>query len=95
MSNKKEWGKTRLLGKTKYILSYGILAWGIPSVLAFLLLIGFSNQDAIFSFSAYFSDSFITKLITIVLTFSFVGYFLSQWTWIINERNFSKDTEAV
>ncbi|NQY67002.1 MAG: hypothetical protein HRT72_04680 [Flavobacteriales bacterium] len=92
MRAQKNWSETRLLGKAKYVFRNGILAWGIPSVLAFIILIGFTNGGTFFESSTYLTNSFLFKLFTVITTFSFVGYFLGMWTWIMNEKSFSDNS---
>src|SRR5256885_15908896 len=40
-SDSDKWAKLRKLGRTQYVLRYGVLGWGIPTAILFSLIQGY------------------------------------------------------
>ncbi|WP_442601413.1 hypothetical protein [Paenibacillus sp. KN14-4R] len=72
------WGKTRARGRNKYLLTYGILAWGIiPSILTSVL--EFVNNGGQIS-PMYVAMRFFV--------FATVGFFVTNALWQSREQKF-------
>lgn len=69
------WQKKRAMGKPKYVLMYGALAWGISLTIIFSLLEFFSQ-------GAVNSGWVIARLIV----FGFIGLFIANFKWNAAER---------
>ncbi|MCR8643826.1 hypothetical protein NV379_14315 [Paenibacillus sp. N1-5-1-14] len=74
------WKKTRAIGRNKYLLTYGVIAWGIiPS--AILSVVEFMNNDG------QINPMYVAMR---VFVFATVGFFVSSAMWNSRERKFSQ-----
>ncbi|UUZ80064.1 hypothetical protein LJK88_34505 [Paenibacillus sp. P26] len=72
-----KWSKTRQMGKAKYVMYYGVAAWGI-------ILTGLTTALEWLTMGTYTSNWFMTRLIM----FSFIGFFVTNQRWEGKERKF-------
>lgn len=77
------WGKTREMGRTKYILFHGVLFWGVPM---FAIMTFFINNRP---------DRPLTQGMILVsaLVWALGGALFGVTTWYINERRYHKYAE--
>lgn len=70
-----KWRKTRLMGKAKYVMYYGVVTWGLMLTLFFTAIEWLSQQSLI--------GSWLTIRLVV---FSIVGFFIANFRWDANER---------
>ncbi|WP_246315800.1 hypothetical protein [Paenibacillus foliorum] len=72
-----KWRKRRMMGKSKYVMFYGVVTWGI--ILAAL----FTGMEWITQ------QSFTTSWVYIrVIVFGILGFFIANFRWDARERMF-------
>jgi hypothetical protein len=72
------WGKTRQMGKAKYVMYRGVLLWGLSLTAVFTLIEWFSQQ------------SMLTSWLTVrLLVFGIVGFFVANFQWDGHERQYA------
>jgi hypothetical protein len=76
-----KWEATRAMGRTNYIIRYGVWGWGLSMFFAMTLLFRFqaANYDL-----ACMTFSWSTVCINAVI-FSVAGYFMGSGMWVANE----------
>ncbi|MCP3032474.1 hypothetical protein LF817_14195 [Halobacillus sp. A1] len=83
------WRKIREKGKKHYIISYGVLGWGIPAGFIFFIFEGIIAHG--FDISKYFTgdwmSSFLVGLISCLLGGILYGYLM----WGANEKKYHKE----
>ncbi|MCZ8518120.1 MULTISPECIES: hypothetical protein [Paenibacillus] len=77
-----KWAKIRTIGKAKYVMYYGVAAWGIGLTLLFTGI-------------EWVTQGTLTgKWLTIrLLVFGVIGFMLSAFRWESNERRYQGDRE--
>ncbi len=77
-----KWEATRAMGRTNYIIRYGVLGWGLWMFFPMTLLFHFqaANYDL-----ACMTFSWSTVCINAVI-FSVAGYFMGNGMWVANEE---------
>ena len=78
IENKANWAKTRKMGRTKFILIYGVLFWGLIMAIAFFL----------FNLKAFPSIPWYILLIISLVIFSIAGYFVGYFSWKSAEKKY-------
>ena len=78
IENKANWAKTREMGRTKFILVYGVLFWGLIMTIAFFLL----------NIKMYPSIPWYILLIVSLIVFSIVGYVVGHFSWKSAEKKY-------
>ena len=76
--NKSNWAETRKMGKTKFILVYGMLFWGLIMAVAFFFL-NLSENASI--------PWYIHLLISLGI-FAIAGYFVGLLSWNSAEKKY-------
>lgn len=74
-----KWRNTRQMGKAKYVMYYGVVAWGLLLTL-FFTAIEWLSQPSL-------SASWFTIRLVV---FSIVGFFIANFRWDTNERKFNR-----
>lgn len=69
-SDSNKWAKFSKLGRTQYVLRYGVLGWGIPTAILFAVISGF--------FDGW--DRFLPQLVEGFILFPLIGI-LCGWIW--------------
>ena len=77
----KKWEAIRTMGRTNYIIRYGVLGWGLWMFVAMSLF--FHYQAANYDL-ACMTFSWSTVCINAVI-FSVAGYFMGSGMWVANE----------
>jgi hypothetical protein len=80
--NLKNWETTRILGKSRYVVRYGIIGWGIPVGVVVTLLNIWQR-----GFSAF-------SIIIAGIIWPIAGYFFGVITWAISERRYQRFYEG-
>ncbi len=78
-----KWEATRTMGRTNYVIRYGVLRWGLLTALGVTLLSQLHAADcdlALMTFS--WSTAFINAVI-----FCIGGYFIGSAMWVANETS--------
>lgn len=76
MFNSDKWAKFSKLGRTQYVLRYGVLGWGIPTGILFAVFSGFMDGW----------DQFLPKLIEGLILFPITGILCGRIWWRQLER---------
>ncbi|MFA6617790.1 MAG: hypothetical protein WCT23_01820 [Candidatus Neomarinimicrobiota bacterium] len=76
--NKANWAKIRKMGKTKFILIYGVLFWGLIMAIAFFFFNLRQNQ----------SVPWYVHLLISLSIFTIAGYFVGHLTWKSAEKKY-------
>ena len=79
----RKWERTRLLGRSRFILRF-VSIWGLIPILTwvFLIIIGYV-------FSITFSSSIMTlSLITGLILYPITGYIIAHFHWRITEERY-------
>ena len=82
IENKANWSETRKMGRTKFILFYGVIFWGLIMALAFFLL----------NLKTYPDIPWYLLLIFSLVAFSGVGYFVGHFSWKSAEKKYHDKT---
>jgi len=82
IENKANWKKTREMGRTKFILFYGVIFWGLIMAIVFFLL----------NLKVYPSIPWYLLLIFSLVMFSLVGYFVGHFSWKSAEKKYHNKT---
>lgn len=77
IENKKNWAETRKMGRTKFILIYGVVFWGLLMALVFFFL-GLKES----------SQPWYIQLLTSIIVFCPAGYFVGYFTWRSAEKKY-------
>lgn len=72
------WAKFSKLGRSQYVLRYGVLAWGVPVAILFVLLQGFLQGWTAAAFQA----------IPALVLFPLGGLFYGRIMWSLLERRY-------
>ncbi|MEK8126455.1 hypothetical protein WMW72_00850 [Paenibacillus filicis] len=72
------WGKTRQMGKAKFVMIRGVLLWGITLAALFTAIELFSQRSL--------QSSWLTVRL---LVFGIVGFFAANFQWDGNERKYA------
>jgi hypothetical protein len=70
-SDSDKWAKYRKLGRTQYVLRYGVLGWGIPTGILIAAIRGFLDGW----------DRFLPELITCLILFPLIGILCGRIWW--------------
>ncbi len=79
--NKSNWAETRKMGKTKFILIYGMLFWGLIMALAFFFL----------NLSENASIPWYLHLLISLGIFLIAGYFVGLLSWNAAEKKYNSE----
>jgi hypothetical protein len=86
---KKTWEEIRSKGQLNFILTQGIIGWGVPvAILVFFItrLLEFG-----INFTMYFNEGWGADLFTNILAYSLVGgVILGWWLWKIGESKYQE-----
>jgi hypothetical protein len=77
---KGDWELTRVRGRTRFVLTRGVLGWGVPMTLFMLL------KDYFFDGEALTPGVFLIG----VVVFLSGGYFFGLVLWILNEKSYRR-----
>jgi len=78
IENKANWKKTREMGRTKFILFYGVLFWGLIVAIIFFLL----------NIKAYPAIPWYILLLVSIVIFGIAGYFVGHFSWKSAEKKY-------
>jgi hypothetical protein len=78
------WAKASKLGRTRYILRYGVVGWGIPVAFLFSLIQAFIDGW----------NTFVPRLGTSLILFPVVGILVGLITWTQMKQNFGTAKHA-
>ena len=84
IESKANWAKTRKMGRTKFILIYGVLFWGIILAIAFFFL----------NVKVYPSIPWYLLLIFSLIIFCIAGYFVGYFSWKSAEKKYTTDRKS-
>ncbi|MFE5318988.1 hypothetical protein ACFQ88_09795 [Paenibacillus sp. NPDC056579] len=70
-----KWRKTRGMGKGKYVMYFGVVAWGL-------------SLTALFTATEWFSQQTVTTSWVYIrlVVFSIVGFFIANFRWEAREK---------
>lgn len=78
--NLKERGQKMLaMGRTKFILKYGVCGWGLLTAVLFLAFQIVSEKR--YSLTALIASDFLKQLLSAILLFLVAGYFWGLFMW--------------
>jgi hypothetical protein len=75
-SDAEKWAKLCKLGRTQFVLRYGVLGWGIPTAILFSLI-----QSYRFGW-----DGFLFQLLPALILFPIGGIFFGRFMWRMLEN---------
>ena len=84
IESKANWKKTREMGRTKFILIYGVFFWGLILAIAFFFL----------NVKAYPSIPWYLLLIFSLIIFCIAGYFVGYFSWKSAEKKYTTDRKS-
>jgi hypothetical protein len=79
-SNPEKLAKLTKLGRTQYVLRYGVLGWGIPTAILFSLTQGYRSGW----------DGFLVQLILALIIFPVGGILYGRIMWRLLEKKNAK-----
>jgi hypothetical protein len=79
-SDSDKWAKLSQLGRTQYVLRYGVLGWGIPTAIVFSLIQGYRSGW----------DGFLVQLILALIIFPLGGILFGRIMWRLLEKKNAK-----
>lgn len=82
IENKANWAETRKMGRTKFILIYGVLTWGLIMTVAFFFL----------NLREHPSIPWYVHLLISWVIFSLAGYVVGHFTWKSAEKKYHKES---
>jgi hypothetical protein len=82
-SDPARWAKFSKLGRTQYVLRFGVLGWGIPTAILFALIQSYRQG----------SGGFLFELIPALIIFPLGGILFGRIMWWMMEK-IAKATEA-
>jgi hypothetical protein len=80
-SDSEKWTRFSKLGRTRYVLRFGVLGWGIPTAILFSLVQGYR----------FGWDGFLFQLIPALILFPIGGIFFGRFMWRALENKHAKD----
>lgn len=78
------WAKFSKLGRSQYVLRYGVLAWGVPVAVLFVLSQGFLQGWTAAAFQA----------VPALILFPVGGLFYGRIMWSLYERQYGGTTSS-
>jgi hypothetical protein len=84
VSNSGKWEKLSKLGRSQFVLRYGVLGWGIPTAILFALWQSYANGF----------DGFLFKLIPALILFPLGGILWGRFMWWFLTRMHAPSTTA-
>ena len=75
-SDSEKWAKISKLGRTQYVLRYGVLGWGVPTAILFALIQSYRLG----------SDGFLFQLIPALIIFPLGGILFGRIMWRVMEK---------
>jgi hypothetical protein len=84
MTDSETWAKSRALGRGRFVLLYGVLGWGIPTAILFVLIRCY--QDG--------WNSFLFHLISALVLFPLGGILVGHSMWKRLERRHVRSAGA-
>jgi len=82
IENKKNWAETRKMGRTKFILIYGVLFWGLLMALVFFFL---GLKDS--------SQPWYSQLLISIIVFCPGGFLFGHFTWKSAEKKYHSGSD--
>jgi hypothetical protein len=79
-SDSEKWAKFSKLGRTQYVLRYGVLGWGVSTAILFALIQGYLHGW----------DGFLFQLIPALILFPLGGILWGRYMWKLLERTHAK-----
>jgi hypothetical protein len=83
-SDTKKWAKFSRLGRTQYVLRYGVLGWGVPTGILYAVFSGFMDGW----------DQLLPQLIKALILFPIIGIMCGRIWWRQLERKHSPTPTA-
>jgi hypothetical protein len=77
-----KWAKTRQMGKSRFVLQIGVLAWGIPMFIIMTFFVGPQSDSPIT----------INRIIGSAIIWLIGGLAFGLLTWVFSERRYRKFT---
>jgi hypothetical protein len=68
------------LGRTQFVLRYGVLGWGVPTAILFSLIQSYR----------FGSDGFLFQLVPALILFPIGGIFFGRFVWRMLENKHAK-----
>ena len=84
IENKANWKKTREMGRTKFILIYGVFFWGLILAIAFFFL----------NVKVYPSIPWHILLLVSIVIFGIAGYFVGYFSWKSAEKKYNSNQNS-
>lgn len=83
-AQRSKWERTRSKGRKHFLIYNGVLGWGIPTAVIFIVLGVLLKND----YSGLLTSSFLKSVLTSLILFTACGYFWGAWVWKSNEKNY-------
>jgi hypothetical protein len=80
MRDSEKWVKLSKMGRSRFVLLYGVLGWGVPTAILFSLLRGYERGWA----------EFPVNLVLSLIMFPLAGIVWGRWMWKFLERRHGK-----
>jgi hypothetical protein len=84
---REKWRKVRARGKQRFVITRGVLIWGISTFIVENVVVVFA--DFYWLHRPYIRPS-LGSLTAQLIAFCFTGYFYGLWFWSWHERNFGQ-----
>lgn len=78
------WANVSKLGRKQFVLRHGVLAWGVPVAILFVLAQGFMSGWTVAAFQA----------VPALILFPIGGYFYGRIMWSLLERRYDSTPPA-
>ena len=70
-STAEKWAKYKKLGRTQYVLRYGVVGWGVPTAILYSVMRGYLDAWGEFPF----------QLLRAMIVFPLIGILVGRLTW--------------
>ena len=79
------WGRIRANGKARFVLSWGVLGWGVTTAVLSSALMAYSNRQGALAFQPFMVKLLVHLGPSLVL-FPLAGIFFGSAMWALSER---------
>jgi hypothetical protein len=83
-SESEQWAKFSKLGRTQYVLRYGVLGWGVPTAILFSLIDSYR----------FGWEGFLSQIVPALVIFPVGGIFFGRCMWRLLENKHVQATAA-
>ena len=81
-SDSERWANFTKLGRTQYVLRYGVLGWGVPTAILFSLIESYR----------FGWEGFLSQIVPALIIFPIGGIFFGRCMWRFLEHKHGKTT---